>query len=324
MQRPSHDGSARQAARWAIQIALTVAVTFFLFRSLRLSWQQLEQLGSNVWRPRLLPLAASFALLLAVFAYLVGLWSRMVRRLGGPALGLGESIRIFFLANLGRYVPGKVWQLAGLAYLAGKRGVSIPVASSAAVLGQLFSLGAAGVLAALALAVSAGTRLPSELLPIALGLAVLIALFTLVPGALRLTLRVAFRVGRSREDAPRLDPWFGARWLTLYLPAWLGYGVAFGLLWSAFEPLPPVSWLAAVGGFCGAYFLGYAAVFAPAGVGVREGAMAVLLAPWLGAAPATVLALVARVWMTVAELLPLAGVGWVAAARWLRPKTEPR
>ncbi len=263
-------------------------------------------------------------MLLAVFTYLVGLWARMVRGLGGPVLGLGESVRIFFLANLGRYVPGKVWQLVGLAYLAGKRGVSLPVASSAAVLGQLFSLGAAALLAALALAASAGTRLPGELLPVSLALAALIALLTTVPAALRLLLRVAFRLGRSGESVPKLDPWFGARWLGLYLPAWLGYGVAFGLLWSGFAPLTPVSWLAAVGGFCGAYFLGYAAVFAPAGVGVREGAMAVLLAPWLGAAPATVLAISARIWMTVAELLPLAGVGWVAAARWLRPKTDAR
>ena len=28
------------------------------------------------------------------------------------------TVRVFMVANLGRYVPGKIWQIAGLAYLA--------------------------------------------------------------------------------------------------------------------------------------------------------------------------------------------------------------
>ena len=83
-----------------------------------------------------------------------------------------------------------------------------------------------------------------------------------------------------------------------------------------------MSWPAAVGSFGGAYFLGYAAIFAPAGIGVREGAMAVLLSPWMGAADATVLAVIARIWMTVAELVPLALIG-VAAALGLKDR-KPR
>ncbi len=309
-------------AVWAIQIALTLAATYFLFRSLRLSWGEIADVDLAQWRPRALPFVASFILILVVFVYLVVLWALMVRKLGGPGLGLGESARIFFVANLGRYVPGKVWQMAGLTYLAGKRGVSLPVASSAAVLGQIFALGAAATLAAIALAVGAGARFPSELVPWALALGALIAIVTTVPAALRPLLRVAFKLSRSAEETPQLDPWFGARWLALYLPAWLGYGIAFGLLWSSFAPLPAVSWHAALGSFAGAYFLGYAAVFAPAGVGVREGAMAVLLAPWMGAAEAAVLAVIARLWMTAAELLPLAAIAGGSALGWLRPDSH--
>jgi len=253
----------------------------------------------------MLPLIASFGVVLAVFAYLVALWSLMVRSLGGPRLGLLDSMKIFFVANLGRYLPGKVWQLAGLTYLAGKRGVTLPVASSAAVLGQIFALGAAVTLAGLALATGATGRVPSQLAPWALFLVALIAIATMVPATLRLSLRIAFKIGGKALDVPRVDPWFGPRWLGLYLIAWLGYGLAFGLLWLSFRELPPASWPAAVGSFAGAYFLGYAAVFAPAGVGVREGAMAVLLSPSMGAADAAVIAVMARLWMTVAELAPL-------------------
>ncbi len=224
---------------------------------------------------------------------------------------------IFFIANLGRYVPGKIWQLAGLTYLAGRQGVSLPVASSAAILGQILSLGAAAAVAAAALLLNAAAGIPRELIPWAAALGALVLLVVGVPPVLRGLLRVAFRLGKGPAALPSLDPWFGLRWLGLYLPAWIGYGVAFGLLWAAFPPLPAVSWTMAMGGFAGAYFIGYAAIFAPAGVGVREGTLALLLAPWTGAAQATVLAVIARIWMTVAELVPVLGVALSGAGDWL-------
>jgi hypothetical protein len=309
---------------WAARLALTGAITYFLFRSLKISWDELVDVEIAEWSPRPLPFATSFILLLAVFAYLVALWARMVTALGGPQLKLGEAIKIFFVANLGRYVPGKVWQLAGLTYLAGKRGVSLPVASAAAILGQVYSLGAAAILAGVALAAGTRSSFPRDLAPWALGFALLIVLLTTVPAAQRYFLRTLFKLSRRGDAVPRLDAGFGIRWLGLYLPAWLAYGIAFGLLWQSLPTLPSVSWPAAVGGFAGAYFLGYAALFAPAGVGVREGVMALLLAPWIGAAEATVLAVLARLWMTGAELLPVIGIGGARALALLRKDAGTR
>jgi hypothetical protein len=112
--------------------------------------------------------------------------------------------------------------------------------------------------------------------------------------------------------------------MALYLPAWLAYGLAFGLLWSSLPALSQVNWSAAVGGFAGAYFLGYAALFAPAGVGVREGALSLWLAPWLGGAAAAVLAVMARLWMTVGEIIPVIGIGVREGLGRLRGGRETR
>ncbi len=314
--------SLKRSLVWALRIVLTISVTYLLFRSLRVSWSEVAELDAGSWRPRLLPLVASLLVLLAVFVYAVTLWVAMVRRLGGPALPLADAVRIFFLANLGRYLPGKVWQLAGLAYLASKRGVTLPIATSSAVLGQIFSLGAAACVAAVGLALGVGSAYPRELLPWALALLVLVAVGTLVPAALRLGLRIAFKLGGKGQEAPGIDGWFGARWLALYLPVWLGYGIAFGLLWASFPALPAVFWPGAVGALAAAYFLGYAALVAPAGVGVREGALALLLAPWAGAAAAAVLAVIARIWMTVGELVPLSLAGGAWALARLRKDRE--
>ncbi len=318
------DERVRRGAGWTVRLALTLVVTYFIFRSLSVSWAELAKTDLGRWRPRILPLTASLVLLLIVFAYLVALWGRMVASLGGPALRLGVAIRVFFLANLGRYIPGKVWQLAGLAYLAGKSGVSFPVASSSAVLSQIYSLGAAAVVAALGLLLAGSAMLPAGAVPFAVALAAVVIAMTTVPPVLRLLLRLIFRLGRRGEVAPDVDKWFGPRWLFLYLPGWIGYGLAFLLLCWSFPNLPPVAPLAAIGSFAGAYFLGYAAVFAPAGVGVREGALAFLLAPAMGAAEATVLAVIARVWMTMAELVPAAWAGAYAIVGTQKRESETR
>jgi uncharacterized membrane protein YbhN (UPF0104 family) len=295
--------------KWAVRVGLTIAVTYFLFRSLNVSWGELKGVDPSGWRPRVPELGLSVALLLAVFVYTATLWATMVRALGGPALGLSKVIEIFYLANLGRYIPGKVWQLAGLTYLAGKEGVSIGVASSAAVLGQVYSLGAAAIVGLVGLGLGGYASIAPKLAPFAIGLAAMITAAVTLPTLLRRALGLAFRLTRSPDPVPQLDAWFGVRWLALYLPVWVAYGIAFGLLWRSFPELPPVAWALAIGSFAGAYFLGYAAIFAPAGVGVREGALALLLAPAMGPTAAAVLAIVARIWMTLAELIPVAFTG---------------
>jgi hypothetical protein len=55
--------------------------------------------------------------------------------------------------------------------------------------------------------------------------------------------------------------------------------------------------------FPAAYLLGYLALFAPAGVGVREGFLIAFLHPILGPVGAF-LAVAARLWTTLVELVP--------------------
>jgi uncharacterized membrane protein YbhN (UPF0104 family) len=62
-------------------------------------------------------------------------------------------------------------------------------------------------------------------------------------------------------------------------------------------------------------------LFAPAGVGVREGALIALLTPYMGAAAAGVLAVVARIWTTAVELVP-AGVFWLRHLTEAAPETR--
>ncbi|MBI4513001.1 MAG: flippase-like domain-containing protein [Gemmatimonadetes bacterium] len=297
-----------RALRWVLQGLLTVIVTVFLFRALRVSIADLGQLGGERWRPEPLRLALSFGLLLGVFVYLVALWSRLARQLGAGELKLAMAIRIFFVANLGRYVPGKVWQVAGLTYLASRQGLAPGPASFSAVLAQLFSLaGALAIGGFYAWVAPVQSPLLERWLAPVVAVAVLAVLAA--PPLFRGLLRFLERIGGHGVETAPSAPRFAVGWFLLHTLAWAGYGAAFCILWAAFRPLAVSEVLLAATAFPAAYFVGYAAFFAPAGIGVREGALAALTAPVLGATDAASLAVVTRLWMTTAELLPLAWVG---------------
>jgi len=215
------------------------------------------------------------------------------------------------VANLGRYVPGKVWQIAGLVALARSRGVPGATATAAAVLGQGIALASAtlvgfGSLWALADGAAWRWALPVVLVG---GMAV-----GLAPPVFHAVVGTWFRLAKTAEPE-ELAPARAVEWLLLGLGTWIVYGTAF---WILVESLGfEVTLLPTASAFAAAYVLGYVMVFAPAGIGVREGFLVALMAPQLGAGAAGAVAVIARLWTTVIEVVP-------AAAFWTRHVTQTR
>ena len=92
------------------------------------------------------------------------------------------------------------------------------------------------------------------------------------------------------------------KWFSLYLCNWILYAASFYLFCASigFE----TNFFLIGSAFAGAYVLGYIALLAPAGLGIREVSLAVLLSPIMLTEEALVLALLARVWTTFVEVIP--------------------
>ena len=288
-----------------LQLGLTVAVTWFIFDRVGVDLAVLGTLNAGEWRPRPALFLASCVVLVIGYVWSASLWGRLVRDLGGPRLPIWTSLRVFMVANLGRYVPGKVWQIAGLAYLAKREGVPASVATGAAILGQGISLLGATLIGIGALfganelwrEIGWGGRVAG------VGFALAIISAVVIPSAFRRIVAFWFRITRSDPPADGLKRGnFGLRWLVLYVVNWGIYATAFWLLylsfgeWRTFLEVGPA--------FAAAYVAGYIAVFAPAGAGIREGILVVLLQPIMAREAAVVLAVIARLWTTVLELVP--------------------
>lgn len=233
----------------------------------------------------------------------------------GSRLPLPVAARVMFVGQLGKYVPGAVWAYAAMMELGRDHGAPPRRTFSATSIALVVSLGCALAIAAATLwhVVGRAWYLPA-LIP-------LIAV-CLHPRVLAFGLNLFLRVAR-RDPLDRVLPGSAlvqaTAWTTL---GWLVYGVH---LWLPVADLGagPVYPLA-TGAYALAWATGLLTVIVPAGIGVREGAMVLALAPVLDAPEALVAAVVSRLVFTFCDVA-WAGLGFLLAAwRAVRRAGPPR
>ncbi len=289
----------------AVGVVFVTASLAFLGWQLARDWDEIraaaEQLSAG-------SLVLSFAAAVAGLGCTALAWRTLLGGLGSP-LPVGAAGRVFFLSQIGKYLPGSVWPY--LAQVRLGRQYEVPVARSATA-GVTFVL--LHLLTGLVLGV------PRVLLGDALDQRFVLALWTLPVLAVvlhprvlaRLTL-LAGRVMRVEVTTARL-PWralaLAVAWL---LGAWLLYGVALAALVDPFDPLTPGSLGLLTSSYALAWSVGFlgaalVVVAAPAGLGFREIALFAALSGVVPAGAAALVVLMSRVLMTLADL------GWAVLA----------
>jgi uncharacterized membrane protein YbhN (UPF0104 family) len=293
----------RGRARWLTVAVLTVVAVFFAV-TLAARWREVISLK---WQPRPGLFVLACVLLAVSYAMVACIWGLALRRAAGTPLLAGA--RIWFLANLARYVPGNLWSYVGAVELARREGVERPRTLAVMALTQVLSV-AVALLAGLAVLLAERARLGG---PALLG-AVAVAVVAAVAAVFRRQL-----LGLARRRVPGLDagglvpsPGTVALLTVGYAAYWAVTGLAFAALVASAYRLPAGDVPLVVAAYAAAYAVGFLSLLTPAGLGVREGVLVVALAPVLPAGPALVVALVSRAWMMVAELAG-AGIAQLAA-----------
>jgi uncharacterized membrane protein YbhN (UPF0104 family) len=225
-------------------------------------------------------------------------WRALLADFGHP-LRVRDAARIFFVSQLGKYVPGSVWSI--LTQIELSRDHRIPKRTSVAV----------GV-TVIAISVTTGLSVGAAVLPFGATAAVrrfwwvvlILPLMVAVlhPRVLGPILNGVLRLAR-REPLPRTPSGAGlARVVGLQLVVWTCLGVQAWLLLVGLGAPPWPALPVAIGGYALAYALGQMAVGLPAGAGVRDTALALALSTLVPAPTALVVALLARVVATLVDL----------------------
>ena len=281
------------------QWTFAAAVLFFAARSLAAQWNQVEARLLHIqfgWQW----IGAATVVVLLSFAVLIEGWRRVLGAWDSP-LPFRQAARIWFLSSLGKYVPGNVWSLTAMGVLARGRGISGIAAAGSSIIMQAVSL-----VTGAAIVMVTGARLLGQPVLVGASVVILIGVLFSAPRFLPpLTVWIGSAIGRdvAPPSVPARSIWTAA---TANILSWLLYGFAFQLFVRGLLGVAPGEISRYIAVYTAAYILGFISPIAPAGLGVREFTLAAFMTQ-LGLAneaDAALIAIAARLWLTIVELVP--------------------
>ncbi len=238
-------------------------------------------------------------------------WQFLTRSFGlhAPPIRAGKA---FFLSQLGKYIPGKVGLV--LVRLDAYRGYSRKTVALATGVEYIASFTSACVM------VLIGTLLMDIPLPpyvrwLALSLLVLL-LAMLFPPILKWSSNRFFRLIKRDpiDEFPTYSKMLS--FVGMYVIVGLLYGLSLFLVLNSLSPVGIEHFFAVTGTFWAAALIGIAAIFAPSGIGVREGVLLLVLPAFIPEPTVIVGTIISRLVFTAAELT-LAGV-FAGAEKWTK------
>ena len=289
-----------------VRIVVAVAVVVALVWGVARNWTEISQ---DLQRVSIGALLLSFVpAALGTWLTMVG-WRVILADLGSP-LHVAPAGGVFFVGQLGKYLPGSVWTVLVQADMAShlhvprrRTGVTGLVTIGLSVLtGLLVGLPALPLL----LQRSAGS---SGWLLLAVPLFVVLVW----PALLNRLIAWGLRVLRREPLEETLSARAILTTVGLYALAWVLFGVHILVLALAVGGGTGVT-LASLTGYALAGSLGMLTVILPAGLGARDGILAIVLASAMPLSAGTAVALVSRFVVTLVDVLAAAG-GWAYARR---------
>ena len=319
------------ARRWlgslvALMRSRVVRIGFLALVLALLGLALYDQAGT-VWHD-VQKLSAGIVLLAFVFS-IAGLlcsmmvWREMLADLGSR-LSIPEAWRIFFIGGLSKYVPGAIWPVLAQAELGADRGIPRSRSALSVIICYAVMTCSGAVVAAITLPfASAGSVVQYFWILFLIPVGVLL----LSPPVLNRLLRLVLRLARQPAALQGVSYRGLARTMAWAVAGWLCNGLMIYVLLRQLAGHPQGTLLVSIGAYSLSWAIGFLAVFAPAGAGVREAVMVAVVAASLhGALPhsqtttgiALAVALVSRAISVVSDALTGAAASALVGRRRLR------
>ena len=297
-QGETRTGWGKTIARWVATVVLLAVVGVLIGREVRRHWQELSQYEFSLsW-----PMVAMACVAGAGFYFFNAMAWRFAVRRHGQTVSIAQSYRLYALSLFGRYVPGKALLAIVRMELGARLGIS-RAATAVAVLyenGLLLATGAMlSVVVGMGLFFEGGRSMVISAL-VAAG----VCATALAPPVFYRVINLAFRVAGKQPFAKRDQLRFAdlGRMALFFVGVWACGGGSLYLLGVGLDASladRPVE-LALI--FVVSQILGFVALFAPGGLGVREVVMIGLLKQVTTPEQAILLPILSRLVMVSVEI----------------------
>lgn len=280
--------------------AVILLIFFFIFRYLFVNFNsiQFSELTFNMG-----------FLLLSIVIYLVHLvfnnyiW-HVITVQNHCQINVFEAIKLRIYADFGRYIPGKVFAYGILLFSYEKHGVQMKKIAACSIQEFMTQMLAAVMLSLFSIFASDIKVLePYKYIFLLLAMGCFIFLY---PPVLQFLMNIFFRIFKKEKIVLSTSFPKAILAMLMFFASWLVFGWAFYFFINSFYPLPVHHYFFVTGAFSIAAIIGAVAVFAPAGLGVREGVVIFTLSILFSAAVSSLISILSRLWMTLSEILLLA------------------
>ncbi len=300
------------------QVLLAVVIAYFVYKSV-----STQLATSRFLELRFSPLflAAAWVLIACYYLMFAGGLMLCIRALGYRPR-YRDVFKLSFAANLGKYLPGGIWQVAGKVAMAKQAGIDRHAALVATTVETAVSV-TGGLLLFIATTL-AGAPFPEGVPKWPLWAIVVGILVALQPAIFARVVALGMRLLKIEGEPPHLKLGQIVALVSYYSCTWLVAGGGFWLFTRSLTTDPGAGWFAYSGYYAAGAVGGLLVLFVPAGLGVREGFLVLLMRDVVagGAATAWIVAFAARVWSVAAELvmsavavvMPFSGAGAAALA----------
>jgi len=270
-------------------------------------------LGKMVWDNWIQVRDASFSLqpfpfilstLLFAFSYFIQIWAWYFITLKlDIALSFKKTLEGWLYSQLGKYVPGKVWILLGRFTFYQSQGKSKKAISIALYFETITIIMAAGIISFVALIFFKEGRL--FLSGTTFGWVIfllIVALIVLHPQVLQKIFNWIL-IQFKKEPISLSLSYSDILWvLMICILSWIIGGIGFYLFVQSVFSVSPSHILFLTGALAFSSTLGLIALFAPSGLGVREGVLVYLLSYLMPGSVAVVISVLTRIWITLIEI----------------------
>lgn len=291
-----------------------LALVVFLFNYIRSI--DFASLSSATFDWRLIFLASLFGL--GMRAWQVGSWFIILQGLGAQELGKHRVQLAYVYAKswLARYIPGTAPWILGKIYFASKHGISKSKLAVSSLLEAGLQVVVILSLGLLILASDNRFDVMNTHIRITMIALLSVCVLLLVPPVFNRILRLAFRTLRRRTFAPEhsVTPSVVVKGVAMYGIGAVLYGLfLFFIAQAVYSSLSYDNLIFIIGTSSLAGALGIVSIFAPSGIGVRDGVQLLLLSVIMPPEFALIITVLTRLWDIVLDVL-FFGLAWVARA----------
>jgi len=297
---------ALKAVPWAFYALVAVFAYFYLKG---LDWATLSKVSID-WRWMVAATVAS----IAVRYWFAGIWMFLLRSLNADLGGQERELFLVYAKSwLGRYIPGGATWILGKIYFATKLGISKAKLGISSFLEGALQIIVVLISAAGMLAVDPHVQKLGRTWVWLLLLAAVIGLVTVYPPVFNRVIQFGYRKVRKQsiDDDHLPNTTTMGKGILAFLVSSILSGLSFYFVAAAVDPKLDLSSVAFIVGASNlASALSMLAVFAPAGLGVREGVQLSMLLLVMNPEQALVATVLMRLWSIVMDAL-FAAIAWI-------------